>query len=127
MAERKAVTKQMAKRYKRTTKAEKGSILDELCAPTGRTRRHARRALSQALKGKPQALRRAKPKMYGPEVLEPLRFVWATLNAPAGKRLAPFMAEAVEEVEFQDPSTLFSLARVSNKALSVVGEGFEPP
>lgn len=30
---------------------------------------------------------------------EPLRFVWATLNGPAGKRLAPFMVEIVEALE----------------------------
>jgi len=32
-------------------------------------------------------------------VLGPLRFVWATLGGPAGKRLAPFMAEVVEALE----------------------------
>jgi hypothetical protein len=34
MAERKAVTKQMAKRYMRASKLEKGQMLDELCALT---------------------------------------------------------------------------------------------
>jgi len=29
----------------------------------------------------------------------PLRVVWATLGGPAGKRLAPFMGEAVEALE----------------------------
>jgi hypothetical protein len=32
-------------------------------------------------------------------VLEPLRFVWATLGGPAGKRLAPLMAEGIEALE----------------------------
>ena len=45
MAERKAATKQMAKRYEKATKAQKGRMLDELCALTGWTRRHTRRAL----------------------------------------------------------------------------------
>jgi hypothetical protein len=31
--------------------------------------------------------------------VEALRFVWATLNAPAGKRLAPSWARAVEALE----------------------------
>jgi hypothetical protein len=35
MAERKAVTKQMARRYQGASKAEKGKMLDELCALTG--------------------------------------------------------------------------------------------
>jgi hypothetical protein len=38
MAERKAVTKQMARRYQGASKAEKGKMLDELCALTGWTR-----------------------------------------------------------------------------------------
>ena len=45
MAQRKAVTKQMARRYSKASKAEKGRMLDELCALTGWTRRHARRSL----------------------------------------------------------------------------------
>jgi hypothetical protein len=49
MAERRAVTKQIARRYQRGTKKEKGAMLDELCALTGWTRRHAGRALQAAL------------------------------------------------------------------------------
>jgi hypothetical protein len=99
MAERKAVTNQMAKRYRRATKSEKGVMLDELCALTGWTRRHARRALTDVLKGKPAPPPRPRPRVYGPEVLEPLKFIWATLNGPAGKRLAPFMPEIIETLE----------------------------
>jgi hypothetical protein len=99
MAERKAVTKQMAKRYRRATKTEKGTMLDELCALTGWTRRHARRALVEALSKRAQPPRRPRPRIYDDDVLAALRFVWAALDAPAGKRLAPFMAEVVEALE----------------------------
>lgn len=99
MAERKAVTKQMAKRYERGSKKEKGRMLDELCVLTGWTRRHARRALSEAITERPRPPRRPRPRTYGLEVLEGLRFVWATLNGPAGKRLAPYMGEIVEVLE----------------------------
>ena len=44
MAERRAVTKQMTRRYARAAKRDKGRMLDELCALTGWTRRHAVRA-----------------------------------------------------------------------------------
>ena len=40
MPERRAVTKQMAKRYTKATKPEKGAMLDELCALTGCEARH---------------------------------------------------------------------------------------
>jgi hypothetical protein len=99
MAERRAVTKQMATRYREVSKAEKGRMLDELCALTGWTRRHARRALAEAATGRPQPPRKLRPRTYGRDVLEPLRFLWATLDGPAGKRLAPFMTEVVEALE----------------------------
>ena len=99
MAERKAVTRQMAKRYNKAGKGEKGKMLDELCALTGWTRRHSRRALTEALRAPARPTRRPRARTYGPEVVEPLKFVWATLNGPAGKRLQPFMAEAVDALE----------------------------
>lgn len=99
MAERRAVTKQMAKRYAKAPKKVKSAMLDELCALTGWTRRHARRALTGAAEGVAASSRLPRERTYGPEVIEPLTAIWATLNGPAGKRLAPFMAEAIEALE----------------------------
>jgi hypothetical protein len=97
MAERRAVTKQMKKRYGKASKTDKGLMLDELCELTGWTRRHARRALlAPQPDPRPKVVR---PRFYGQDVLEPLRFVWATLGGPAGKRLAPFMAGAIDALE----------------------------
>jgi hypothetical protein len=99
MQERRAVTKQMARRYEKASRAEKASMLDELCALTGWTRRHARRALTAALHPTVAGPPRPRARTYGSDVAEPLRFVWATLNGPSGKRLAPFMAEVVQALE----------------------------
>jgi hypothetical protein len=99
MAERKAVTKQMAKRYAHTSKKDKGRMLDELCALTGWSRRHARRALTTPAPAAPVPPRAPRPRTYDEEVLEPLRMIWATLNGPAGKRLAPFLPEIVGTLE----------------------------
>jgi hypothetical protein len=99
MAERKAVTKEMARRYARASKKDKGRMLDELCELTGWTRRHGIRALAQAVHPPPRPSRAPRARVYGPEVLEPLLVVWATLNGPAGKRLAPFMGEIVTALE----------------------------
>jgi hypothetical protein len=99
MAERKAVTKQMAGRYAKASKGGKGKIIDELCALTGWTRRHARRALAAALDRSAPPARRPRLRTYDEEVLAALRKVWRVAGGPAGKRLAPFMSEFVEALE----------------------------
>ena len=39
--------------------------------------------------------RRPRPPTFGPEVVEGLRFCWAVLGAPTGKRLAPVLPDLV--------------------------------
>jgi hypothetical protein len=95
VGQRQAVTKTIATRYKRASKADKGKILDELCATTGWHRNHARKALAQALKPKVVRARRPRPATYGPEVVAALVFCWSVLGAPTGKRLAPVLADLV--------------------------------
>ena len=95
MGQRKTVTKVIATRYARESKRGKGAILDELCATTGWHRNHARKALGAALKPRVVKPRASRPPTYGQEVVAALRFCWAVLGAPAGKRMAPFLAELV--------------------------------
>jgi len=95
MSQRHAVTKTIATRYKRADKAGKGRILDELYATTGWHRNHARKALGQA--SRPRIVRPESrgPRCTGPDVIGALRFCWAVLGAPTGKRLAPVLGELV--------------------------------
>ena len=96
MSQRKAVTKATATRYRSASKGAKVVILDELCATTGWHRDHARKALRGAL-GPRRVLvpRKARPPTYGEDVMVALRTVWAVMDAPAGKRMAPFLPEMV--------------------------------
>jgi hypothetical protein len=95
LAERRAITEAAATRYQRASKYAKSRILDELCANTGWHRNHARKALTSALQPKIVAPRRARPVIYGPEVIAALTVCWTVLGMPAGKRLAPMLTELV--------------------------------
>lgn len=96
MSQRRAVARATATRYRSASKGAKAVILDELCATTGWHRDHARRALRQALgPRRVTTARRPRPPTYDGEVLAALRTVWAVMDAPAGKRMAPFLPEMV--------------------------------
>jgi hypothetical protein len=98
MAERKAVTKEMHRRYRRARKSEKAQIIDQVCELTGWSRGHARQELAGS-RPKTEPRPRTRLRVYGPEVMEPLQTVWAALGGICGKRLGPFMAEAVASLE----------------------------
>jgi hypothetical protein len=89
----------------------KGVILSELCALTGWTRRHARRALAEVLDPGPPRPRRLRPRIYDREVVDALRRVWRIAGGPAGKRLAPFMSEFIEALERHGELTLDPVLR----------------
>jgi len=96
MSQRKAVTKEMAYRYRSASRGGKRVMLDELCALTGWHRDHARKALRLALRPGPgPGPRCPRPVVYGEDAIAALRTVWAVMDAPAGKRLAPFLPEIV--------------------------------
>lgn len=96
MGQRKAVTREMAERYRSASRRSRQYMLDELCALTGWHRDHARKALRLAGRAPRVSRPRRPPRVvYDESVLVPLRKIWAVMDAPAGKRLAPFLPEIV--------------------------------
>lgn len=119
MAERRAVTKEMQARYRGARKLEKGRMLEELCLITGWSRGHARQALTGA-RAKAVTRRPRRPRLptYGPEVMPALKKVWAAYGGICGKRLSPFMGEAIAAMERHDelkvdPAIRAKLVRMS--------------
>lgn len=84
-------------------------ILDELRATSGWPRDYARKSLRQALGPRRMVNpRRPCPPAYSEDVLASLRKVWAVIDAPVGKRFAPFVGEiagrlrACDELDIDD-------------------------
>lgn len=109
MKERKTVTKALAREYQRARKKDKGALLDQFTAATGYSRPYAAWLLRNhgkrveirpgvVLEGSVRASPKSRPRArkYGPELLKPLKKVWATMDYICGKRLAPVMPEIVD-------------------------------
>jgi hypothetical protein len=76
MAERKAVTKAIATRYKRADKAGKTRIFDELRATRSWQRDHARKALRGAPAAVGGTAEDSTSPLYGPKMVAALIFCW---------------------------------------------------
>jgi hypothetical protein len=121
LRERQAVVRELAQRYQRASKKAKGQLLDHLQALTDFNRSYAARILCKAgsiekQHKKPRPGCGRKPQ-YDDAVLHVLRTIWAILDFPAGKRLAPFLPEIVPILEQHGEVEL--LAEVRSKLLTI--------
>jgi hypothetical protein len=122
MSERKAVVRQMAARYRRAGKKERGRLLDELVALTGYNRRYAVGLLGHPAQ-KPVEARKARSsrvrqRHYDASVLAALRRIWVILDCICGKRLAAVLPDTIAVLERAgelrlEPSTRNKLLTIS--------------
>lgn len=102
MQSRVEITAKYARAYAKSSKKERGRLLDEVVAVTGWSRDNARRRLSQAAKPRPRAVkptRKARGRKYSYDATKVLQRVWAFSGGECGKYLAASMTILLDALE----------------------------
>lgn len=128
MWQKKAVTAEIQNRYSKAAKKGKTKILDEFTATTVYNRNYAARILrlkagkvigysrsgGKRIKyviGKGKKTKRKANKIYTYDVFLALKRIWTIFDYLCGKRLAPFISEALEKLEHHREINLDSTVR----------------
>ena len=83
----------LSKRYKKASKKEKGLMLDEYCATSGHSRKHAIKVINKVkpwrrrVKAKTPETRGKKPVYCSKELITALKNIWLSCDQMCGKRL----------------------------------------
>ena len=84
-------------RYRAARRRDKGRILEEFCKTTGLHRKAAIRLLNE--ESRPKAVRRGRPRKYGPEVIQPLLDMREMGDRMCGKLLKAAMPDLLGALE----------------------------
>jgi hypothetical protein len=120
MGARREVVSAVAERYRPAKRAEKGRILDELCATTGWHRKHAVRALRQretVMPGEVEASRERR-RRYGATIKDALTALWEASDRVCGKRLKVMIPTLLPALERNGRLTLDGSDRARVLAIS---------
>jgi hypothetical protein len=120
MGARREVVSAVAGRYRPAKRAEKGRILDELCATTGWHRKHAVRALRQretVMPGEVEASRERR-RRYGATIKDALTALWEASDRVCGKRLKVMIPTLLPALERNGRLTLDGSDRARVLAIS---------
>jgi hypothetical protein len=99
MKEKKAVIKEIAKRYQKARKKEKGRILDEFTKLTNYARCYASYVLGNRDTKTTLNMKKKRKRVYGYKVFTALKSIWIICGRICGKRLAPYLKEIVPKLE----------------------------
>lgn len=102
MQSRVEITAKYARAYAKSSKKERGRLLDEVVSVTGWSRDNARRRLAQAAKPRPRVVTKArKPRgrKYSYDATKVLQRVWAFSGGECGKYLAASMTILLDALE----------------------------
>lgn len=115
MGEKRSVTREVAERYQRASKKQKGPILEEFTSLMGYNRSYASHVLTNwgkkvylrvkgetvaAILGRPRKKAiRIRPKKYDERFLRVLKSLWEVSDYLCGKRLAAFIRTALPSLE----------------------------
>ena len=116
MRHKKEITAEVQARYKKAKKKQKKIILNEFVALTGYNRNYASRVLRlyygkhigsigkgkrkiRYVISKDKKKKRDRKRFYDDYVTDILKKIWAILDMPCGKRLAPFIPEIILKLE----------------------------
>src|SRR3981189_3672198 len=98
MGARREITAAVVDRYRSAGRADKGLILDELCAVTGWHRKHAVRALAIHVAISPEARRQRRP-TYGATIRDALVALWEASDRICGKRVRVMIPTLLPSLE----------------------------
>ena len=98
-------TEAVRRRYLRSSKKDKGKILDEFTQVTEYHRKAAIRLLRRG-NCHDAKRKRERPRQYGIAVAEALRVVWEATDRLCSKRLHPFVPELVRVLRRHGESTM---------------------
>jgi hypothetical protein len=118
MGTRREIIEKHRARYRKSSKKEKGVILDVICTATGISRGRAKKLLAGVQAPVSKAKKRGRKIKYGPSAVNALEKIWAVMDFASGKRLIAGMNDTLDalirfgEIGF-DENTLRLLREMS--------------